>query len=115
MKIYKKKEKQTASGFGYWGDFGEIDMGWSYGEITDNSTFPGEKLHYHKVGTIYFLGLEGTGLLEVEGNQVELDKGSLLRIDPNEKYKVIGAKDTPFKYIAVCTSKDPKEKVIVEK
>ena len=114
MKIYSKKEKTTTPGFGYWGDFGEIEMGWSYGEITDNQNFVGEKLHYHTLGTIYFLGLEGTGLLEVDGNQVELDKGSLLRIDPNEKYKVLRAKETPFKYIAVCTSKDPKEKVVAE-
>jgi len=112
MKIYQKKDKLT-SGFGYWGDFDEIDMGWSYGEISDNKTFPGEKLHYHKVGTIYFLGLEGKGILEVEGGQVQLQKDCLLRIDPGERYAVIGAKETPFKYIAVCTSKDPKEKVIV--
>ena len=114
MKIYSKKEKQTAPGFGYWGDFGEIDMGWSYGEISQGNPFPGEKLHYHKVGTIYFLALEGIGLLEVEGNQVELQKDNLLRIDPGERYKVLGAKETPFKFFAVCTSKDPAEKVTLE-
>jgi mannose-6-phosphate isomerase-like protein (cupin superfamily) len=113
MKIYKKQIKSDGRG-GFWGDFGEIDMGWSYGEISSKNPFPGEKLHYHKVGTIYFLALEGIGLLEVEGERVELEKDSLLRIDPGEKYKVIGAKDTPFKFIAVCTSKDPKEKIVVE-
>ncbi len=114
MKIYFKKEKPTPKFGYYWGDFGEIDMGWSYGEISNNSEFPGEKLHYHKNGTVYFLGLEGIGFVEVEEKKVDLEKDMLLRIDPKEKYKVLGAKETPFKYLVVCTSKDSTEKVVVE-
>jgi mannose-6-phosphate isomerase-like protein (cupin superfamily) len=113
MKIYSKTDKNIP-GFGYWGDFGEIDMGWSSGVINDETSFNGEKLHYHKVGTTYFLGLEGTGLIEVEGKQIELEQETLLRIDPNEKYQVIGAKVTPFKYIVVCTAKERSEKVVVD-
>ena|SRR3989344_5395202 len=114
MKIYSKKEKTTTPGFGYWGDFGEIEMGWSYGEITDNQNFVGEKLHYHTLGTIYFLGLGGSGVIEIEGKEIILGKDLLLRIDPKEKYRVLKAKKIPFKYLAVCTSKDPKEKVVIE-
>lgn len=113
MEIYEKRVKGDGRG-GYWGDFGDIDMGWSYSEISEDNPFPGEKLHYHKVGTIYFLALEGSGVIEVEGEQVELLRDNLIRIDPGEKYKVMGAKEMPFRFIAVCTSKDPDEKVVVE-
>lgn len=113
MKIYRKTEKNT-SGFGYWGNFGEIDLGWSSGLIEDNDKFPGEKLHYHTVGTTYFLGITGAGLIQVEGNEIELSEDVLLRIDPREKYGVVGAKTVPFKWIVVCTSKEKGEKVEVE-
>ena len=113
MKIYTKTNKETP-GFSYWGNFGEIDTGWSSGEITDNNSYPGEKLHYHKNGTTYFFGINGTGIIQVDGKKVELSKDTLLKIDPGEKYKVIGAKETPFKWIVVCTSKEPTEKVEVE-
>ena len=113
MKIYTKTTK-NALGWGYWGDFGEIDTGWSDGIIKSNKEFSGEKLHYHKVGTTYFLGLEGTGLVQVGGKEIELPKDALLRIDPGEKYKVLGAKETPFKWIVVCTAKERSEKVEVE-
>lgn len=113
MRIYKKTEK-NALGWGYWGDFSEIDMGWSDGLITDNSQFTGEKLHYHKTGTVYFLSVDGTGLIQVEGKEVELPKNTLLRIDPGEKYKVLGANEVPFRWIVVCTSKERSEKVDVE-
>lgn len=112
MKIYQKTNK-ALPGFAYWGDFGEIDTGWSSGEITDNRKYVGEKLHYHKIGTTYFLGFEGTGLVQVEGKQIELPKDTLLRIDPGEKYKVIGAKETPFRWIVVCTAKERSEKVVI--
>jgi mannose-6-phosphate isomerase-like protein (cupin superfamily) len=113
MRVYKK-EKKSIPGFGYWGDFGEIDTGWSCGQVVDNSRFPGEKLHYHKKGTTYFLGIDGTGVIEVEGKEIELSKDALLRIDPGEKYRTLRAKKTPFKWIVVCTSKDRSEKVVVE-
>lgn len=113
MKVYEKQIKGDGRG-GYWGDFGKIDMGWSYAEISKDNPFPGEKHHYHKVGTMYFLALEGSGILEVKGKKIELVENSLLRIDPGEKYKVIGAKNMPFRFIAVCTSKDPEEKIVIE-
>jgi len=113
MKVFIKTDK-SLPGFAYWGDFGEIDTGWSSGEIVDNNKYPGEKLHYHKTGTTYFLSLSGVGLVQVDGKEIELPKETLLQINPGEKYKVLGAKETPFKYIVVCTSKERSEKVEVE-
>lgn len=113
MKIYKKTEKNT-SGFGYWGNFGEIDLGWSSGLIKGGSKFSGERLHYHRIGTTYFLGISGVGLLQVDGEKIELSKDTLLRIDPGEKYKVVGAKRTPFEWVVVCTAKEKGEKVELE-
>ena len=113
MEIYRKKEKSTP-GFGYWGDFGEIDMGFSYGYVEKREGFSGEKRHYHKKGTVYFLTLEGRGSLEVDGEDVVMEKDILIRVDPGEIYKVKSVLETPFHWLAICTSKDPQEKVVLD-
>jgi len=113
MLKYKKKVKDT-QGFGYWGDFGDIDMGFSSGLIKNNHLFPGEKLHYHTKGTMYFLIMDGIGEVEVDGVKVLMEKNALYRVDPGEKYRVLGAKKTPFSWICICTSKDPKEKIVLD-
>lgn len=113
MKIYPKNTKST-SGFGYWGDFGEIDVGLSSGLITDNNTFSGEKLHYHQLGVIYFVVIDGSGVVEVEGQSIEIKKDTVLRIDPGEKYRVTKAINYPFNWLVFCTSKDRQDKVIVD-
>jgi hypothetical protein len=47
MKIFKKQEKSTP-GWGYWGNYGEIDLGFSFGVIENSDSYSGESLHYHK-------------------------------------------------------------------
>lgn len=113
MKIFEKQEKQLP-GFGYWGDRGEIEQGISVGELSEVGTFTDEELHYHKEGVQYFLCVEGSGSIEVEGERVSLSSEQVLRIDPGEKYRVASAKEVPFKYFAFCTIKNPEDKVLVK-
>lgn len=112
MKIFDKKDKST-KGFGYWGDYGEIDLGFSSGLIEDSASFLGEPLHFHKKATTFFLVLSGSGVVEVEGKEVEVKEKQLLQIDPGEKYKVLGAKQTPFSWVVISTNKDPKDRMVI--
>jgi mannose-6-phosphate isomerase-like protein (cupin superfamily) len=114
QRIYKKNEK-SVPGWGYWGNFGEIEIGLSSGreESTDNPQI--DKLHYHKEGIIYILALEGKGIVEIEGENVTVTKDEVLRIAPGEKYRHIGVQQAPFSWITICTSKKSDDKVVIEK
>lgn len=112
-RIYRLQEKSTP-GWGYWGNYGEIDIGLSRGSVVSKSEFQGDKLHYHQKGVVFILVLEGSGLVEVEGEELTISENEVLRISPGEKYRHTGAAETPFSWITICTSKDPKDKVIVE-
>ncbi len=112
MEIYRKKKK-SIPGWHYWGDYGEIDIGLSSGFVSKGDKFAEDKLHYHRKGTVYLFTLKGRGLLEVEGKKIEMGKNSLIRIDPGEKYRHLDALEKPLYWITICTSKDPKDKVIV--
>ena len=113
MRIYKKKGK-SIPGWGYWGDYGEIEIGLSSGYVKSPKDFQPDPLHYHQKGTIYILVLEGKGFVEVEGKQVTIAKDEVLRINPREKYRHTGVTETPFSWTTICTYKDPKDKVLVK-
>lgn len=113
MKIHKKQNKSTP-GWGYWGNYGEIAMGFSSGLIERNEDYPGEPLHYHKQAITYMLVLKGSGYVEVEGEKVLVQKDELLEIAPGEKYKMIGGEDLPFQWVTISTNKEPGDKVVVE-
>ncbi|MBL8031652.1 MAG: cupin domain-containing protein [Candidatus Doudnabacteria bacterium] len=113
MNIYSKHNK-TTPGWGYWGNYGEIDMGFSSGLIEKVEDYAGEPLHYHKKATTYMLVLDGVGLVEIDGIETRVEKESLLRIDPTERYRVLGAAEVPFRWIVVSTNKEPGDRVVVE-
>jgi mannose-6-phosphate isomerase-like protein (cupin superfamily) len=111
MKIFQKTNK-SIPGFGYWGNFGEIDVGISSGSISDNQSYRPEPLHHHQQGTTYFICLDGVGLIEVNGREIKLEKDQVLCINPQEKYRVVGAVNFPFEWLVFCTIKDPQDKIV---
>lgn len=113
MKIYPKQSKATP-GWGYWGNYGEIDMGFSSGLIECNEDYPGEPVHYHKQAITYILVLEGAGLIEINAEVVKAERDSLLQIDAGESYCILGAAETPFRWIAISTNKEPGDRVVVK-
>jgi len=113
MKIFPKKPKSTPY-FGYWGEYGEVVLGISMGCIIDNDIFPGEKLHYHLKGTMYFIVLDGSGFLEVDGKEVLLQKDTMCEVSPGEQYRILRANEVPFSWLVVCTSNSVDDKVIME-
>ena len=113
MKVFRQKVKKI-NRWSYWGDFGEIGIGVSMGRIETNNPWRPDLLHYHKSGIIYILCLEGKGIIEVNGKKVTLHKDELLQIDPQEKYRHLTAIQVPFWWITICTSKNPRDKVVVK-
>ena len=109
MKKIPYKPKQQ-SGFGYWGEYNEIPLGLSIGEIAVAEQFTAEKLHWHTKGLSYFIGLEGTGFVEVNGEEVRLAAKECLEISPGEKYRVLRGEDLPFRWLVVCTENVEGEK-----
>jgi mannose-6-phosphate isomerase-like protein (cupin superfamily) len=113
-RVYRLQEKENIPGWGYWGNYGEIDIGLSRGLVATEADFQGDELHYHQKGVVFILVLEGSGQVEVEGEKLTVSKNEVLRISPGEKYRHTGATKTPFSWITICTSKDPKDKVVAE-
>lgn len=86
QRIYKKNQK-SIPGWGHWGNFGEIEIGLSSGREESTENPQTDKLHYHQEGTIFILVLEGSGIVEVEGQNITVVKDEVLRISPGEKYR----------------------------
>lgn len=114
MKIYPKQSKsdRQSSDF-YFGNYGEIPIGVSFATINEND-ISGDKLHYHKKGFEFYITTQGTGLLEVEGKEIELSEEQMVMIEPEEKHKIKSAKKAPFAFFAICTIKDKDDKIILE-
>jgi mannose-6-phosphate isomerase-like protein (cupin superfamily) len=113
MKIYPKQSKtdRTSDDF-YFGDYGEIPIAISSATINDNGVV-GDKLHYHKKGFEFYLTIEGSGLLEIEGKEVELNKEIFVMVEPGEKHKIKSAIKTPFSFISISNIKDKDDKLVV--
>ena len=113
QRIYKKNQK-LIPGWGYWGNFGEIEIGLSACKEESTKNLQTDKLHYHQKGTIFILALEGSGIIEVESQSITISKDEVLRVAPGEKYRHVGVTEAPFSWITICTSKDPNDKVVIE-
>lgn len=112
MKIHSKHNKATP-GWGYWGNYGEIDMGFSSGLIDNNAEYSGEPVHYHKQATTYILVLEGSGFVEINGEKITVAQDELLEIAPGEHYRMLGADQMPFRWITISSNKNPDDKVVI--
>lgn len=112
MKIHSKQNKATP-GWGYWGSYGDIGMGFSSGLISKDEDYAGEQVHYHKEATTYILVLEGSGLVEVNGQKVTVVQDELLEIAPEEHYRMLGGEDLPFRWITISSNKNPDDKVAI--
>ncbi len=110
MQLFNYQEKSTP-GWGYWGDYSEIEVGISSGSIEDATAELSDPLHAHKKGVVYFVVTEGTGQIEVNGRPITISKDQVLQIDPGESYRYLSAQTLPFRWITFCTVKDANDKV----
>lgn len=65
---------------------------------------PGEetKLHYHNCEEIFYI-IEGTGFIEIEGVEYEVNAGDGVFVKPNEKHMSRNKSDKLLRYIFVCS------------
>lgn len=112
MKIHPKHNKATA-GWGYWGNYGEIGMGFSCGLIESNDDYTSEPVHYHKEAATYILALEGSGFVEINNQKVTVLQDELLEIAPGEHYRMLCADQVPFRWITISSNKNPDDKVVI--
>jgi len=105
------KQKKTP-GFGYWGEYGEIDLGISSGLVETAGDMHDPK-HYHKEGVTYFLVVRGEGVVEVEDKEFVLQQNSCVVVEPKEVYRMVRAKVVPFEFFVICTRNTKEDRVEV--
>ena len=115
MKIFPRKEKVIRGpGNFYFGDYDGISIGISETRINkDNLAKSKDTLHYHKQGNEFYLTTEGMAVIEIEGKEIELNPNRLIMVESGEKHYIKKVIKIPFCVIAICTTKDPNDKVIV--
>lgn len=114
MRIYPKQSKtDRASDDFYFGNYGEIPIAISSATINENGVVD-DKLHYHKKGYEFYLTIQGSGLLEIEGKKVELNQEIFVMVEPGEKHKIKSAIKTPFSFIVISDIKDKDDKFFAE-
>ena len=113
MKIFPRKEKKTLGAF-YFGEFDETPLApFSISIATFNSGFSGEPKHYHKINQKVFITLNGKGVLNVNGERVDLVPEQMVQIEPNDVHFVEKVIDAPLQIVVVLSSKT-NDKVVVE-
>lgn len=113
MKIYPKQTKSDRpSNDGYFGNYGEIPLGISLAHFKKDDIIE-DPLHFHQKGFEFYLIVEGAGILEVNGKEIELNSENVAMVEPGEKHRIKSILKVPFRFFAVCTSKDKEYKIII--
>lgn len=71
----------------------------------------GEVQHHHPYRE-YFVVLEGTAALDVEGTQVPLQAGMVVMIEPGERHRVASVGETGARWIVIKERSEPNTKYI---
>lgn len=109
-----KKEWRGGNHF-YFGDFNEIPHAISYVEAASDDDLGAEDPHYSKQGYKYFVVVQGTLELEVEGERVTVGQRQTLMIEPGEVHRTVRLIQSPCVFVVFGTVKDPsgEDKVVV--
>ncbi len=114
MKTYPRQTKTNRnSRDSYFGNYGEIPIGLSSATMSTVSKSD-DTLHFHKKSIEFYLALEGSGTIEIEGRDYALEPDSLVMVEPGEKHRVKSSTKAPFSYIVFATVKDKDDKVKVD-
>ena len=71
-----------------------------------------ESLHYHDYHEYYVI-LEGSGSLEIEGSLVPLNAGSTVMVEPGEKHQVVAVAPTGIRWVIIKERSEPDSKRVV--
>jgi len=60
------------------------------------------QLHSLKVDEIYYI-LEGTGIIEIDGEKTELSKGDVAQINKGSSQRITNTGDTDLEILCICS------------
>lgn len=67
--------------------------------------FKGEKRHYHSTSEKVYVIIQGKGVLEVDGQQVDMTPEHMIHIQPGEIHCVKSVVQSPLQFLAVTSQK----------
>jgi len=71
-----------------------------------------EQLHYHQYHEYYII-LEGSGTLEVEGRDVPLMAGLTVKVEPNERHRIVSVGSDGIRWVIIKERSEPDSKYVV--
>ena len=106
MKLYQKSGTHLLCG--HWNG-SPVEIG-----VTDllRDVPPTEQMHYHDYHEYYVI-LEGSGALEVDGTVVPLDAGRTIMVEPGEHHRVIEVGDAGIRWVIIKERSIPDSKHVV--
>lgn len=72
-----------------------------------------ERLHYHHYHE-YYVVLEGSGQLEIEGNYFPLEAGTTMMVEPGERHQVTSIGSEGIRWVIIKERSEPDSKHVVE-
>ena len=110
MRIYPKQQKEINGE--YYGSFGEIPIGISVVTVESFDQNFDDPLHHHIEANEFYLVTQGQLLLEVNGQDIELDSNHMVMVEPSERHKIKSILSFPCTWVIISSpKKDTSDKV----
>lgn len=100
MKLHKKFD-HNLPGIHYWGERPGVDIRVNWGHLPAGADFPKDQPHYHKTRTTYFCVLEGSMVVNVEGEDVVVNSDAMLEVGPNQVYATISVGPEGCRWVVI--------------
>ena len=73
---------------------------------------PEDEVTHHHPYSEYYVVLEGSGVVEVEGKQVPLEAGSVVMVEAGERHSVVEVSPEGVKWIVIKERSEPGGKLL---
>jgi len=102
VKTTSKKWEAKPGGYSKKIFLNERDLNYPGGLVQELKIKPGDICanHYHKKQTEIFYFTSTNGWFEVEGKKIDIEKGDVLVVEPNDMHRAGNESDKDFVYVA---------------
>lgn len=115
MKIFPQKQKNNnCKDAYYFGEYGEIGVGFSLTRVLSPEDNFLDKRHIHQTADEYYLLIEGQAMFEVNDKEIIVNENTLLLVEKGEAHKLKTVTKYPCVIISVTTEKEVGEKIVLE-
>lgn len=106
MRIYKSVDDTPAWICGHWnGSPVEIGLGL-------RSEVGLREVRHHHLYHEYYVVLEGSAVIEVNGEEIPVEKGMVVMVGPNESHQVLSVGEGGVRWVAIKERSEPDSKFI---